>query len=223
MPKNYSHLKSQFMTPKKLFNGCLISLGIFVVFVFAMGFLFSSDDTTASVEETPKHECPATIQKDGSLLIADKYTVYAGPNKIGVILPIMSQPPYFVLHFKEPTQVFETQELNGADLNTEYRYALVGDMKEENGKYIYYSGNRFISRQCLVESITNKEAIDGQIRGGYPFHIVMGNFAKDITEYIKCINLCINQNGKNETYTFYPNDGEPYNKILSGLIHQDIK
>lgn len=209
------------MTPKKLFKGCLITLGIFVVIVFGLGIAFSSSDST-SVEEVPTHQCPGVVQSDETILVAGKYTLRTGPNGIGVTLPKFSQPPYFILHFKEPTQVFETQELKGADLSSEYRYALDGDWKEENGKYTFWSGSHFIFRHCLVESVTNIEAIDAQIRGGYPFHIIMENFGRDIVDYITSIDICINQEGKEEIFTFYPNDGQAYKKNLIGLLHQNV-
>lgn len=210
------------MTPKKLFNGCLITLGIFVVIVFGLGFAFSGSESSTA-EEIPSHKNQGSVQFDGTILVAGKYTIRSGQNGIGVTLPKFSQQPYFVLHFKEPTQVFEVQELSEVDLNNEYRYAIDGDWKKDAGKYTFYSGNRYIFRQCLVESTTDKESIDAQIRGGFPFHVVMENFGKDITEYITCIDLCVNQDGKNETYTFYPNDGEVYKKILTGLLHYDIQ
>ena len=210
------------MNPKKLFNGCLIALGIFVVIVFGLGFAFSGSESSTA-EEITSHKNQGSVQPDGAILVAGKYTIRSGQNGIGVTLPEFSQQPYFVLHFKEPTQVFEVQELSGADLNNEYRYALNGDRKENGGKYTFYSGNRYILRQCLVESTTNKESIDAQIRGGFPFHVVMENFGKDITEYITSIDLCVNQDSKNETYTFYPNDGDVYKKILTGLLHCDIQ
>lgn len=210
------------MTPKKLFNGCLIAVGIFVAIVFGLGFVFSSSESTTA-EEIPAHKSQCSVQSDGTILVADKYSIRSGQNGIGVTLPKFSQQPYFILHFKEPTQVFEAQELNGAELNNEYRYALTGDWKESKGKYTFYSSNRYILRHCLVESVTDKQAIEAQIREGYPFHTIMENFGKDITEYITSIDLCINQDGKNETYTFYPNDGETYKKILIGLLHCDIQ
>lgn len=210
------------MTPKKLFNGCLITLGIFVVIVFGLGFAFSGSESSTA-EEIPSHKNKGSVQSDGTILVAGKYTIRSGQNGIGVTLPEFSQQPYFVLHFKEPTQVFEVQELSEVDLNNEYRYAIDGDWKKDAGKYTFYSGNRYIFRQCLVESITNKELIEAQIHGGFPFHVVMENFGKDITEYITSIDLCVNQDGKNETYTFYTNDGEVYKKILTGLLHFDIQ
>lgn len=210
------------MKPKKMFNGCLIALGIFVVIVFGLGFAFSGSESS-TIEVIPSHKNQGSVQSDGTILVASKYTIRSGQNGIGVTLPKFSQKPYFVLHFKEPTQVFEVQELSEVDLKNEYRYALNGDWKEKDGKYTFYSGNRYIFRQCLVESNTNKESIDAQIRGDFPFHVVMENFGKDITEYITSIDLCINQDGKSETYTFYPNDGEVYKKILTGLLHLDIQ
>lgn len=209
------------MTPKKLFNGCLMTLGIFVIIVFGLGFVFS-DSESATSDIAPTHKIQGFVQSDGTILVANKYIIRSVQNGISITLPKFSQQPYFVLHFKEPTQVFEVQELNGAELSKEYRYALTGDWKKENGKYIFYSGNRYLFRQCLVESVTNNKAIDAQIRGGYPFHVVMENFGKDIIECITSIDLCINQDGKDETYTFYPNDKEVYKKILSGLLHRDI-
>ncbi len=209
------------MTPKKLFNGCLLALGIFIA-ILVLGYAFSSNETTTT-EEIPAHQCQGIVQADGSILVSNKYSVYAGPNGIGVTLPKLSQQPYFVLHFKEPVQVFESQELNGADLRGEYRYALTGNYKEEKGKFTYFSGNDFIYYQCLVESVTDKDAIDAQINGGYPFHTIMENFGRDITEYITSIDLCVNLDGKNESCKFYPNDGEVYNKMLSGLLHRDIQ
>lgn len=210
------------MKPKNMFNGCLIALGIFVVIVFGLGFAFSGSESS-TIEAIPSHKNQGSVQSDGTILVASKYTIHSGKNGIGVTLPKFSQKPYFVLHFKEPTQVFEVQELSEVDLKNEYRYALNGDWKEKDGKYTFYSGNRYIFRQCLVESTTNKESIDAQIRGGFPFHVVMENFGKDITEYITSIDLCVNQDSKNETYTFYPNDGEVYKKILTGLLHCNIR
>ena len=197
-------------------------MGIFVVIVFGLGFAFSGSESSTA-EEITSHKNQGSVQPDGTILVAGKYTIRSGQNGIVVTLPEFSQQPFFVLHFKEPTQVFEVQELSGADLSNEYRYALDGDWKKDDGKYTFYSGNRYIFRQCLVESTTNKESIDAQIRCGFPFHVVMENFGKDITEYITCIDLCVNQDGKNETYTFYPNDGEVYKKILTGLLHFDIQ
>lgn len=210
------------MKPKNMFNGCLIALGIFVVIVFGLGFAFSGSESS-TIEVIPSHKNQGSVQSDGTILVASKYTIRSGQNGIGVTLPKFSQKPYFVLHFKEPTQVFEVQELSEVDLKNEYRYALNGDWKEKDGKYTFYSGNRYIFRQCLVESNTNKESIDAQIRGGFPFHVVMENFGKYITDCITSIDLCINQDGKSETYTFYPNDGEVYKKILTGLLHFDIQ
>lgn len=210
------------MTPKKLFNGCLITLGIFVIVVIGLGIAFSVCEPTTT-DEIPTHKCLGVVQSDGTILVENKYILRSGQNGISVTLPKFSQQPYFVLHFKEPIQVFETQELTGAELNEEYRYALDGDWEKNKGKYTFHSGNRFISHLCLVESVTDQKAIDAQIRGGYPFHTIMENFGRDISEYITCIDLCIVQDGINKTYTFYPNDGEIYKIILIGLLHRSVE
>lgn len=98
------------MTSGKLFNGCLIVLGIFVAIVFGLGYVFSGSESSTT-EKTPSHECQGSVQKDGTIIFANKYTTRS-------------------------------------------------------------------------------------------FHIFKGT-------------------DKNETYTFYPNDGDVYNKILSGLLHLD--
>lgn len=211
------------MKPKKLFKGCLIAIVAFIVLIFAIGLCFGGDVDSNS-EQTPKHECVGIIQKDGSILIDNQYLVYAGPNGMNVTLPKFTQTPYFVLNFKEPTQVFEDAELSVANLDKTYTFGLTGDWKEEKGKYTYYSSpNKRILRTCLVESVTSKDAIYAQIKGGYPFNIVMTNFGKDILEYIESVDLHLNIDGEDKVYTFYPSDGETYNKIMSGLLHEDIQ
>lgn len=209
------------MKTKKLFKGCLVAVVVFIGLVFGLAALAPDTDTTT--DDSPKHESVGTIQKDGSILLDSTYQVYAGPNGMSVTMPKMTQPPYFTLKFKEPTQVFEEQKLTGADLNKSYSYALSGDTKEENGKCIYYSPDHHIWRTCLVESVTPKEDIMAQINGGYPFNVVMTNFGKDILEYIESVDLHLNIDGNDKVYTFYPSDGETYNKIMSGLLHEDIQ
>lgn len=211
------------MKPKKFLKGCLIAVVAFFAFIFVLGAIFSSIDNTTSPEVEAQHESVGVIQNDGSILIDSLYVVYAGPNGIGVTMSKMVQPPYFVLNFKEPTQVFEEESLKSADLEKNYTYALSGDTEEDKGKFTYWSPSHHILRTCLVESITSKEAIYAQIQGGYPFDVVMTNFGKDIIEYIKGIDLHLNLGGKDKVYTFYPSDGETYNKIISGLIHEDIQ
>ena len=209
------------MKPKKVFKGCLITVIAFFVFIFAVDVFTTNSDTSS--ENVPTHEVCGIVQKDGSILVDSLYLIYSGPNGMSVTMPKMTQPPYFMLNFKEPTQVFEEQTLSGADLNKSYGYALNGDMKEENGHFTYYSPDNHILRACLVESVTSKEHIYAEIRGGYPFNIVMTNFGKDIANYIESIDLHLNIDGEDKVYTFYPSDGVTYNKILSGLLHEDIQ
>lgn len=211
------------MKPKKFLKGCLIAVVAFFAFIFVLGAILSTTDNTSSTEVEAQHKSVGVIQNDGSILVDSLYVVYAGSNGIGVTMPKMVQQPYFVLNFKEPTQVFEEESLESADLEKNYTYALSGDRKKEKGKYTYWSPNHHILRTCLVESVTSKDAIYAQIQGGYPFNVVMTNFGKDITEYIESIDLHLNLDSKDKVYTFYPSDGETYNKIVSGLIHEDIQ
>lgn len=211
------------MKPKKFLKGCLVAVVAFFAFIFVLGAIFSTADNTSSTEVETQHKCVGVIQNDGSILIDSLYVVYAGPNGIGVTMPKMVQTPYFVLNFKEPTQVFEEQSLECADLEKNFGYALSGDMEEDKGKFTYWSPSHHILRTCLVESVTSKDAIYAQILGGYPFNVIMTNFGKDITEYIESIDLHLNLDSKDKVYTFYPSDGETYNKIISGLIHEDIQ
>lgn len=46
----YSHKKLTIMTSGKLFNGCLIVLGIFVAIVFGLGYAFSSSESSTTEE-----------------------------------------------------------------------------------------------------------------------------------------------------------------------------
>lgn len=211
------------MKPKKFLKGCLIAVIAFFAFIFVLGAIFSSTDNATSPKVEAQHKSVGVIQNDGSILIDSLYVVYAGPNGIGVTMPKIVQPPYFVLNFKEPTQVFEEQSLESADLEKSFSYALSGNMEEDKGKYTYWSPSHHILRTCLVESITSKDAIYAQIQGDYPFSVVMTNFGRDITEYIESIDLHLNLDGKDKAYTFYPSDGETYNKIVSGLLHEDIQ
>lgn len=211
------------MKPKKFLKGCLIAVIAFFAFIFVLDAIFSSTDNATSPKVEAQHKSVGVIQNDGSILIDSLYVVYAGPNGIGVTMPKIVQPPYFVLNFKEPTQVFEEQSLESADLEKSFSYALSGNMEEDKGKYTYWSTSHHILRTCLVESITSKDAIYAQIQGDYPFSVVMTNFGRDITEYIESIDLHLNLDGKDKAYTFYPSDGETYNKIVSGLLHEDIQ
>nr|DAO00064.1 MAG TPA: hypothetical protein [Caudoviricetes sp.] len=211
------------MKPKKFLKGCLIAVIAFFAFIFVLGAIFSSTDNATSPKVEAQHKSVGVIQNDGSILVDSLYVIYAGPNGIGVTMPKIVQPPYFVLNFKEPTQVFEEQSLESADLEKSFSYALSGNMEEDKGKYTYWSPSHHILRTCLVESITSKDAIYAQIQGDYPFSVVMTNFGRDITEYIESIDLHLNLDGKDKAYTFYPSDGETYNKIVSGLLHEDIQ
>lgn len=211
------------MKPKKFLKGCLIAVIAFFAFIFVLGAIFSSTDNATSPKVEAQHKSAGVVQNDGSILVDSLYVIYAGQNGIGVTMPKIVQPPYFVLNFKEPTQVFEEQSLESADLEKSFSYALSGDMEDDKEKYTYWSPSHHILRTCLVESITSKEAIYTQIQGGYPFDVVMTNFGKDITEYIESIDLHLNLGGKDKVYTFYPSDGEIYNKIVSGLLHEDIQ
>lgn len=211
------------MKPKKFLKGCLVAMIAFFAFIFVLGAIFSNTDNTTSPEVEAQHESVGVVQNDGSILIDSLYVVYAGPNGIGITIPKMVQPPYFVLNFKEPTQVFEEQSLEYADLKKNFTYALSGDIEDDEGKFTYWSPNHHILRTCLVESVTSKDAVYAQIQGGYPFNVVMTNFGRDITEYIESIDLHLNPDGKDKVYTFYPSDGETFNKVVSGLLHEDIQ
>ena len=61
------------MTSGKLFNCCLIVLGIFVAIVFGLGYAFSGSESSTT-EKTPSHECQGSVQKDGTIIVANKYT-----------------------------------------------------------------------------------------------------------------------------------------------------
>lgn len=182
----------------------------------------AADSDTLELEQENNEQFEK--QDDGTFLVCRKYTLRADENGIFLTVPKLASPPYFVIRFFYPTAVFSKPTLEGIKYYEEYPcYSLSDYKKEKDGSVTYFTKTKELLPICVTEENLPKNTASAYILSEVPFNQVQREIEfENLYNKVWMITLIANQEENEISYGCYSSDGEIFNRIMSGMLHQKL-
>ena len=182
----------------------------------------AADSDTLGLEQENNEQFEK--QADGTFLVCKKYTLKADENGIFLTVPKLASPPHFVIRFFNPTAVFSKPTLEGIKYYEEYPcYSLSDYKKEKDGSVTYFTKTKELLPICVTEENLPKNTASAYILSEVPFNQVQREIEfENLYNKVWMITLIANQEENEISYGCYSSDGEIFNRIMSGMLHQKL-